>query len=91
MLFDSTSRRELAGSFGGTLVVILTIVITIMLIRTIAQAAGGDVAPLSTECLAAQREIYREMRKMVLTPEFLTAVEHFAEFGSVVKTDKGEK
>jgi lipopolysaccharide export system permease protein len=45
MLFDSTSRRELAGSFGATLVVILTIVITIMLIRTIAQAAGGDVAP----------------------------------------------
>jgi lipopolysaccharide export system permease protein len=45
MLFDSTSRRELASSFGATLVVILTIVITIMLIRTIAQAAGGVVAP----------------------------------------------
>jgi lipopolysaccharide export system permease protein len=45
MLFDSTVRRELARSFGATLVVILTIVITMMLIRTLALAAGGEVAP----------------------------------------------
>ena len=45
MLFDSTLRRELARSFGGTLVVILTIVMTMMLIRTLGQAAGGAVAP----------------------------------------------
>ena len=45
MLFDSTVRRELARSFGATLVVILTIVITMMLIRTLGQAAGGVVAP----------------------------------------------
>lgn len=45
MLFDSTVRRELARSFGATLVVILTIVITMMLIRTVGQAAGGVVAP----------------------------------------------
>ena len=45
MLFDSTVRRELARSFGATLVVILTIVITMMLIRTLGQAAGGAVAP----------------------------------------------
>ncbi len=45
MLFDSTVRRELAKSFGATLVVILTIVITMMLIRTLGLAAGGDVAP----------------------------------------------
>ena len=45
MLFDSTVRRELARSFGATLVVILTIVITMMLIRTLAMAAGGEVAP----------------------------------------------
>ena len=31
MLFDSTLRRELARNFGGTLVVILTIVLTILL------------------------------------------------------------
>lgn len=45
MLFDSTVRRELARTFGATLVVILTIVITMMLIRTLGLAAGGAVAP----------------------------------------------
>ena len=45
MLFDSTLRRELARNFGATLVVILTIVLTMMLIRTLGQAAGGRVAP----------------------------------------------
>jgi len=45
MLFDSTLRRELARNFGATLVVILTIVLTMMLIRTIGQAALGQVAP----------------------------------------------
>lgn len=45
MLFDSTLRRELSRSFGATLIVILTIVLTMMLIRTLGQAAGGEVAP----------------------------------------------
>src|SRR5574337_405804 len=45
MLFDSTLRRELARTFGATLVVILTIVITMMLIRTLGMAASGSVAP----------------------------------------------
>ena len=45
MLFDSTVRRELARSFGATLVVILTIVLTMFLIRTVSQAAAGVVAP----------------------------------------------
>ena len=45
MLFDTTLRRDLSRMFGGTLVVILTIVLTMMLIRTLGQAAGGVVAP----------------------------------------------
>ncbi len=45
MLFDTTLRRELARSFGATLVVVLTIVLTMMLIRALGQAAGGVVAP----------------------------------------------
>jgi lipopolysaccharide export system permease protein len=45
MLFDSTLRKDLARSFGATLVVILTIVITMMLIRTLGLAAGGKVSP----------------------------------------------
>jgi lipopolysaccharide export system permease protein len=45
MLFDSTVRRELSRGFGATLVVILTIVLTNFLIRTVGQAASGAVAP----------------------------------------------
>lgn len=45
MLFDSTLRKELVRSFGATLVVVLTIVVTMMLMRTLAQAAGGKVSP----------------------------------------------
>jgi lipopolysaccharide export system permease protein len=45
MLFDTTLRKELSRSFGATLVVILTIVLTMFLIRTLGQAAGGAVAP----------------------------------------------
>lgn len=45
MLFDSSTRTELAKSFGVTLVVILTIVLTSTLIRTLGQAAGGNVSP----------------------------------------------
>ena len=45
MLFDTTLRRDLSRMFGGTLIVILTIVLTMMLIRTLGQAAGGAVSP----------------------------------------------
>lgn len=45
MLFDSTLRKELSRSFGATLVVILTIVLTLMLVRTLSLAANGAVAP----------------------------------------------
>ncbi len=45
MLFDSTVRRELARSFGATLVVILTIVLTMFLMRIVGLAAKGSVSP----------------------------------------------
>jgi lipopolysaccharide export system permease protein len=45
MLFDSSLRKELSRSFGGSVVVIVTIVVTMMLIRTLGQAAGGRVSP----------------------------------------------
>ncbi len=51
MLFDSTLRKELARGFGATLVVILTIVITMMLIRVVGQAASGMVAPADVAML----------------------------------------
>ena len=45
MLFDSTLRKDLSRSFGATLVIILTIVITMFLIRTLGQAAIGRISP----------------------------------------------
>ncbi len=45
MLFQSSLRKELARSFGATLVVLLTIVMTIVLIRTLGQAAKGSISP----------------------------------------------
>ena len=52
MLFDSTVRRELARGFGATLVVILTIVLTSFLIRTVGQAASGAIAPAAAALTA---------------------------------------
>lgn len=45
MLFDSSLRKELARSFGATLVVLVTVVMTMMLIRTLGQASRGNVSP----------------------------------------------
>ena len=45
MLFHSSLRRELSRSFGATLVVLVTIVMTMMLIRTLGLAAKGSVNP----------------------------------------------
>ncbi|SER46041.1 LPS export ABC transporter permease LptF [Giesbergeria anulus] len=45
MLFDSSIRKELARSFGASLVVLVTVVMTMMLIRTLGQAARGNVSP----------------------------------------------
>jgi len=45
MLFHSSIRKELARSFGATLVVLFTIVVTMMLIRTLGQATAGGVDP----------------------------------------------
>ena len=45
MLFDSSIRKEMARSFGATLVVLITVVMTMMLIRTLGQASRGNVNP----------------------------------------------
>lgn len=45
MLFDSSLRKELARGFGATLVVLVTVVMTMMLIRTLGQAVRGSVNP----------------------------------------------
>lgn len=45
MLFHSSVRKELARSFGATLVVLVTIVITMTLVRTLNLASRGTVNP----------------------------------------------
>ena len=45
MLFHSSLRRELARSFGATLVVLVTIVMTMTLVRALSQASRGSVNP----------------------------------------------
>lgn len=45
MLFHSSLRRELGRSFGASLLVLLTIVITMLLIRTLGLANRGSVNP----------------------------------------------
>ncbi len=45
MLFDSSLRRELWRSFIGTLVVLMTVVVTMVLIRILSQATKGALAP----------------------------------------------
>ncbi len=45
MLFHSSIRRELARSFGATLVILFTIVLTMLLIRTLGLASKGSVNP----------------------------------------------
>lgn len=45
MLFHSSLRKELAHSFAATLLVLLTVVVTMMLIRTLSLAASGGVDP----------------------------------------------
>jgi lipopolysaccharide export system permease protein len=45
MLFDTTLRKDLSRNFAATLVVIMTIVLTMFLIRVLGQAAVGRVSP----------------------------------------------
>jgi lipopolysaccharide export system permease protein len=45
MLFQSSIRTELGRSFGASLLVLFTIVVTIMLIRTLGLATTGGVNP----------------------------------------------
>ncbi|MCE4536717.1 LPS export ABC transporter permease LptF [Pelomonas sp. P7] len=67
MLFDSSTRSELARSFGVTLVVILTIVLTSILIRTLGQAAGGNVAPQDVVLLMGYASISHLATMLILS------------------------
>jgi len=59
MLFQSSLRKELARSFGATLVVLVTIILTIVLIRTLGLAAKGQVSPQDILLLLAYATLGR--------------------------------
>jgi len=67
MLFDSSTRSELAKSFGVTLVVILTIMLTQTLIKTLGQAAGGNVAPQDVVLLMGYATIAHLATMLILS------------------------
>lgn len=67
MLFDSSTRSELARSFGVTLVVILTIMLTLTLIKTLGQAAGGNVAPQDVVLLMGYATIAHLATMLILS------------------------
>ena len=73
MLFDSSTRSELAKSFGVTLVVILTIMLTSTLIRTLGQAAGGNVAPQDVVLLMGYATI-AHLATMLILSLFISVV-----------------
>lgn len=59
MLFQSSLRKELARSFGATLVVLVTIILTIVLIRTLGLAARGQADPQDVILLMAYATLGR--------------------------------
>ena len=59
MLFQSSMRKELARSFGATLVVLLTIILTIVLIQTLGRASRGSISPQDVMLIMAYAALGR--------------------------------
>jgi lipopolysaccharide export system permease protein len=72
MLFHSSIRRELARSFGANLLVLFTIVLTMLLIRTLGLASKGSVNP--QEILLALTYSMISQMPVVLTIALFVAI-----------------
>jgi lipopolysaccharide export system permease protein len=72
MLFHSSLRKELARSFGATLVVLVTIVMTMTLVRTLSLANRGSVNP--QEILMVMGYTVLGYLPLVLTLSLFTAI-----------------
>jgi lipopolysaccharide export system permease protein len=73
MLFHSSLRKDLARNFGATLVVLVTIVMTIILIRTLGQASRGTVNP-SEVFLVMGFSVLSQMTTIVTLSLFIAVV-----------------
>jgi lipopolysaccharide export system permease protein len=73
MLFHSSLRKDLARNFGATLVVLITIVITISLIRTLGQASRGSVNP-SEVLLVMGFSVFSQLTTIITLSLFIAVV-----------------
>ena len=73
MLFHSTFRKDLARNFGATLVILITIVITVVLIRTLGQASRGNVNP-SEVMLVMGLTVLNQMTTIISLSLFISVV-----------------
>ena len=73
MLFHSSLRKDLARNFGATLVILVTIVMTITLIRTLGQASRGSVNP-SEVMLVMGLSVLGQMTTIATLSLFITVV-----------------
>lgn len=73
MLFHSSLRKDLARNFGATLVILVTIVMTIILIRTLGQASRGSVNP-SEVMLVMGLTVLGQMTTIITLSLFISCV-----------------
>ena len=73
MLFHSSLRKDLARNFGATLVILVTIVMTIILIRTLGQASRGSVNP-SEVMLVMGFSVLGQMTTIITLSLFISCV-----------------
>lgn len=73
MLFHSSLRKDLARNFGATLVILITIVMTVILIRTLGQASRGSVNP-SEVLLVMGFSVLSQMTTIITLSLFIAVV-----------------
>ncbi len=73
MLFHSSLRKDLARNFGATLVILITIVMTVILIRTLGQASRGSVNP-SEVMLVMGFSVLSQMTTIITLSLFIAVV-----------------
>ena len=73
MLFHSSLRKDLARNFGATLLILVTIVMTITLIRTLGQASRGSVNP-SEVMLVMGFSVLGQMTTIITLSLFISCV-----------------
>jgi len=81
MLFDSALRKDLSRTFGAAVTVLLTIVVTILLIRTLGQASRGRVDP-SEILLVLGLTALGHMTTILALSLFITVVATFSRMHS---------